>query len=216
MSFVYLRKHIRENWNLITLLSGFYILGGFLALTFAGIPKFASIALLGLCLAIVGVVEIYFAVKTQRESGSWYHFLFGGLGIACGAAMFIPAVPIPWIYTLAAAVYLSVRAVVQLAGSALIRYPLWGWTFVNGAISAVLAGAVIYLWPVSSIWLIGNLVGIPLLLFGAEFMGLAAVARRVPHAHHMYPTGASADPHLNTKSVKDSTKPSDPDIEKFY
>jgi uncharacterized membrane protein HdeD (DUF308 family) len=207
MSFVYLQRNIQENWGKILFLGGFYLLLGFMAITFAGITTFASIAFLGLCLAIVGVAEIYFAVQTRKEGRVWYHGLFGLLAIVCGAFMFIAPVPNAIILTWTAAIFLLVRAVVQMAGSATERYPRWGWSFVDGLIAALFAGTILYLWPLSSFWLIGLLVGVSLMFHGAEFISLAAFGRRLKKIERqdLYPP-----------SIKGETKKRDPDIENFY
>ena len=218
MSFVYLRKNIQENWGKISFLGAFYIVVGLMAVTFAGIATFASIALLGVCLAVVGVAEIYFGVQTRHEGRAWYHYLFGALAIACGAFMFISPVANALVITWAAAIYLMVRSVVQILGSAIERYRYWGWSFVNGIIAALFAGTILYMWPLSSFWMIGLLVGVALMAHGAEFLTLAALGRQLSKRERRdyYPPGASADPHLNTKTVPDKTKPSDQDIQNFY
>ena len=214
MSFVYLQKNIQENWGKILFLGGFYLLLGFMAIMFAGIATFASIAFLGLCLAIVGVAEIYFAVQTRKEGRTWYHGLFGVLAIVCGAFMFIAPVPNALIITWTAAIFLLVRAVVQMAGSAAERYPHWAWSFFDGLVAAFFAGTILYLWPSSSFWLIGLMVGLSLMFHGAEFVGLAAVGRKLKKMERqdLYPPLHSRNP----PPLKGESTKRDPDVENFY
>lgn len=214
MSFVYLQRNIQENWGKILLLGGFYVLLGLLAIMFAGIATFASIAVLGVCLAIAGVVEIYFAVQTRKEGRAWYHALFGLLAIFCGAFMFLAPVPNAFIITLSASLFLMIRGVVQMAGSALERYPYWGWTFVDGLVAAVLAGSIIYRWPLSSFWVIGLFVGISLVFHGAEFISLAAMGRRLKKMERrdLYPPASAT----KTGTTKEQPRKRDPDVEHFF
>lgn len=214
MSFVYLQKNIQENWGKISLLGGFYLLLGFMAIMFAGIATFASIAVLGMCLAIVGVVEIYFAIQTRKEGRAWYHGLFGVLAIVCGGFMMVAPVPNALILTWTAAIYLLVRAIVQMVGSAVERYHYWGWSFVDGLVAAFFAGTILYLWPFSSFWLIGLFVGVSLMFHGAEFLSLAALGRRLKNMERrdLYPPSRPA----NLSTGEGETKKRDPDIENFF
>ena len=214
MSFVYLQRNIQENWGKILLLGGFYLLLGLMSILFAGIATFASIAVLGVCLAIMGVVEIYFTIQTRKEGRTWYHGLFGLLAIVCGAFMFIAPVPNALVITLAASVYLMIRGIVQMAGSALERYPYWGWSFVDGLIATVLAGSIIYLWPFSSFWMIGLFVGVSLMVHGGEFISLAAMGRRLKKMERrdLYPPESARKP----APQESETKKRDPDIEHFF
>lgn len=214
MSFVYLQRNIQENWGKILLLGGFYLLLGMLAIMFAGIATFASVAVLGVCLAIMGVVEIYFAVQTRKEGRAWYHALSGLLAIFCGAFMFLAPVPNAFIITLAASVFLLVRGVVQMTGSALERYPHWGWSFVDGLVAATLAGAIIYMWPLSSFWVIGLFVGVSLMFHGGEFISLAALGRRLKKMERqdLYPPASAT----KSESKKGEPRKRDPDMEHFF
>ena len=52
----------------------------------------------------------------------------------------------------------------------------WVWTLINGIISLLLAGVFLATWPVGSVWLVGLLVGISLIIDGAAILGLALAA----------------------------------------
>ena len=211
MSFVYLQRNIQENWGKIAFLGGFYVLVGIMAIMFAGIATFASIAFLGLCLAIIGFAELYFAVQTRKEGRAWYHGFFGVLALICGGFMMGAPVQNALILTWTAAVYLLVRAIVQMVGSAVERYRYWGWSFADGLVAAFFAGTILYLWPFSSFWLIGLFVGVSLIFHGAEFLSLAALGRGLKKTERqdLY---RSANP----PPLKGEAKKRDPDIENFY
>lgn len=52
----------------------------------------------------------------------------------------------------------------------------WIWTLINGIISLVLAVVFLATWPFSSVWLVGLLVGISLIIDGLALFGLVLSA----------------------------------------
>ncbi len=52
----------------------------------------------------------------------------------------------------------------------------WAWTLINGIISLTLAVIFLFSWPFGSVWLVGTLVGISLIIDGGALLGLALSA----------------------------------------
>jgi uncharacterized membrane protein HdeD (DUF308 family) len=65
--------------------------------------------------------------------------------------------------------------------------PYSGWFVLHGVVSAVLGGMILAGWPVSSVWVIGTLVGIDLVVNGLRFVAFGLVVRKLP-------PGTAADP----------------------
>ena len=55
----------------------------------------------------------------------------------------------------------------------------WIWTLINGIISLILATVFLVSWPFGSVWLVGMMVGISLMIDGAALLGLALSAETV-------------------------------------
>ncbi len=66
-----------------------------------------------------------------------------------------------------------------MIGSAVNRYPHWGWTFWDGLLSLGLGAMIIAMWPASSFWAIGVFVGIELFFHGFEFVGLGLLGKSI-------------------------------------
>lgn len=56
-----------------------------------------------------------------------------------------------------------------------------GWMLVDGIVTLLLGALVWSQWPVSSLWLIGTLVGISMLMTGVTRLMMALAARRAEH-----------------------------------
>jgi uncharacterized membrane protein HdeD (DUF308 family) len=52
----------------------------------------------------------------------------------------------------------------------------WIWTLINGIISLVLAVIFLASWPFGSVWLVGLLVGVSLIIDGLALLGLVLAA----------------------------------------
>ena len=54
-----------------------------------------------------------------------------------------------------------------------------GWTLANGLITLLLGGLIWFHWPSSSVWAIGTLVGVNLMMTGISRLMLGTAARRL-------------------------------------
>jgi uncharacterized membrane protein HdeD (DUF308 family) len=102
---------------------------------------------------------------------------------------------------LAAGVYLIARPLIGVAGLTLVLGVFFivegvadivayfytrkiggsGWMLVDGIVTLILGAIVWAEWPVSSLWLIGTLVGISMLMTGITRLMMALAARRAAH-----------------------------------
>jgi len=78
------------------------------------------------------------------------------------------------------AIVLFVEAIFELVLYSLTRsIPGAGWRLVNVIVTALLAILIWAQWPSSSVWAIGTLVGVNLLMTGVTRLMLGAAARRI-------------------------------------
>lgn len=63
------------------------------------------------------------------------------------------------------------------------RHPAWGWAVASGVLSIVLGLYVVLTWPVSSLWVIGTLVGVELL---GEGIALFATGFAMHHVERRF------------------------------
>ena len=82
--------------------------------------------------------------------------------------------------TIVLAMVLFIEAIFELIVYAQTRaLPGAGWRLTNAVVTALLAALVWARWPSSSVWAIGTLVGVNLLMTGTMRLMLAGAARRI-------------------------------------
>ncbi len=152
---------------------------GVFAIASAPATGFLSIIVLGALLVVGGVIEVIHAL-THREQGNRLLYLLGGILSAAVGVLLIARTGIGLAaLTLMLAGYFVVNGLFHAIASIVDRYPRWGWDFVLGLVSILLGFIVFSQWPVSSLWLVGTLVGIELLFRGSALMGTAIALRQL-------------------------------------
>jgi len=216
MSFVFLQRNIAAHWGKILFLGGLYILMGVIALTYVGFATLFSVAYLGIMLAVAGVGEIIFGYQTRKEGSMGFHLLFGALAVIAGIFIFSAPIQNALMITLAASIYLVIRGGIKMIGSAVNRYPHWGWTFWDGLLSIALGAMIIAMWPASSFWAIGVFVGIELLFHGFEFVGLGLLGKSIKASSPSVTTTSVGTTPLRGPQAKEKEKSHDKDVDHFF
>jgi uncharacterized membrane protein HdeD (DUF308 family) len=172
---------IREAWG------GTFVLGilmavlGLFAIIAAPWAGFISVVLLGFFLAVAGIFEAYHALA-HRTGGNRLLFLLGGiLSIVVGGLLMFRAGAGLSAITLVLAGYFIANGLFRCVTSIADRYLHWGWDFVLGLISIFLGVLVFEQWPVSSLWLVGTLVGVEIFFRGISLMMAGLDIRRLAH-----------------------------------
>jgi uncharacterized membrane protein HdeD (DUF308 family) len=78
-------------------------------------------------------------------------------------------------FTLVIAALFTIVGALRIVSSLTIRPVQWGWSLFNGVVTLALGLFVFEQWPLSSLWLIGTLIGVDMILGGwtALFGGFA-------------------------------------------
>jgi len=134
--------------------------------------------LLGWILVLVGIAQFVFALHTHTVGNFFLKVLLGILYAVAGIALAF--LPIEGVIVLTGV--LGTLLLIQagmLTVTAFQMKPLdgWGW-FLADAIASLLLGILIFVkWPNSSMWAIGTLVGVAVLVGGISRIMLAARIR---------------------------------------
>jgi len=134
--------------------------------------------LLGWILVLVGIAQFVFALHTHTVGNFFLKVLLGILYAVAGIALAF--LPIEGVIVLTGV--LGTLLLIQagmLTVTAFQMKPLdgWGW-FLADAIASLLLGILIFVkWPNSSMWAIGTLVGVAVLVGGISRIMLAAKIR---------------------------------------
>ena len=130
----------------------------------AGVTVTATVALL---ITAAGLAMTVFAFKAGSFGKGLLQFLFGGITVLLGVAMFSQPLISMLTLTSVILVYFLVDGIFAIVTG--IRgkgAPGWGWMIVSGIASIVLAIILWRRWPMSGAYAIGLLVGIRLIFTG--------------------------------------------------
>lgn len=133
---------------------------------------------IGWCLIFVGIAQFVFALHSHT-AGKFFLKALSGLLYGCfGIALaFFPIAGVE-VLTGMLGVLLLLQAGIATGTAFQIR-PLdgWGWFLVDAVASLLLGGLILFKWPSSSVWAIGTLVGVAVLMGGVSRIMLAAKIR---------------------------------------
>jgi len=155
----------------VTIALGMVIaMAGIFAVVYAFRATAIAVIVSGFALVIAGLVRTVEAIvhRGTREPGRG--ILTGILHLVVGA-MFLWR---PDLTMLSLTLMLGIMFFAGGFGRIFIalsaRHPAWGWALMSGALSVLLGMFVVFSWPVSSLWLVGTLVGVELLGTGIAFV----------------------------------------------
>jgi len=147
-----------------------------------GAPFLAAVAVTAVIawlIIVAGLVHIVLAFHAHGAGSAIWRVLVGLAYLAFGGYILVHPVAGVASLTLVLASLFVIEGVLNLMLYAKTR-PLQGssWVLVDGIITLLL-GVMIYMqWPSSSIWAIGILVGVSLMISGATRIGLALAIQR--------------------------------------
>jgi uncharacterized membrane protein HdeD (DUF308 family) len=159
-------------WYLIQ--SALMILAGILALIYPVLSSVAVVILLGWVLIISGVVQGISLIGARNVPHFWLQLVSVVLSIIVGVLFLRHPGEGLLTITVLLIVFLLVEGISKLIFALTIRpFPNWGWVLASGIVGILLS---FYLWsslPVTSLWLLGVLLGIQLICEGAALGYLA-------------------------------------------
>ena len=148
--------------------------GAFLIIYPLATAKFTTVVL-GWVLILVGIAQFVFALHSQ-EPGSFFPKLLsaGVFGIIGATFAFAPMAGVEGLTGLLGTLLLVQAGLATI--TAFQSRPLagWGWFLLEAAISFVLGLLILIKWPSSSVWAIGTLVGVAVLMGGMARIIVAA------------------------------------------
>jgi len=172
--------HVRAQWCWFLFLGILMLVSGLLALTFPFFASVAAISALSIILMVAGVATIIGSFWTGKWSGFLVNLLVGMLYVAAGFVVSDRPLVSILLLTIFVAVSFMVMGLFRILAALTIRFPQWGWTLLNGAVTFVLGLAIYRQLPYSAVWVIGLLVGVELLFSGWTWIMLSLEIRKIP------------------------------------
>ena len=134
--------------------------------------------LLGWILILVGIAQFVFALHTQTIGNFLLKILLGILYAIAGIALAFLPIEGVIVLTGVLGTLLLIQAGLLTVNAFQIK-PLegWGWYLADAAASLLLGVLIFAKWPNSSLWAIGTLVGVAVLMGGISRIMIAAKIR---------------------------------------
>ena len=134
--------------------------------------------LLGWAMVLVGVAQFVFAIHSQTPGKFLLKALLGVLYAICGLVLAIFPLEGVAALTLLLASFLVAYAVVGIFAAFQAR-PItgWGWLLFDALATLFVGILILARWPSSSLWAIGTLIGVSVLMGGISRIMIAAKIR---------------------------------------
>ncbi len=156
-----------------------YVIAGFVALGSVVFATVVTVFMVGIMMLIAGVAEVINAFQVK----SWGKFL---LWLLLGV-LYIIAGFVTFENPLLAAALLTLLLGFALVASGIMRIILafgmkegapWVWVLLSGIVTLLLGLVILTHWPVSSLYILGLLLGIDLIFAGTSWIGVGFGLRR--------------------------------------
>ena len=163
----------KKHWWWFLILGMLLVICGIVAIAYPFISSVSVVIVIAMMLIIGGIAMVISAFWTGKWSAFLVQVLVGILYIAVGMMMTDAPLESQAVLTMFVAALLIVVGSFRIVAAFSLRFPQWGWAAVNGVITVIL-GLVIYRhFPESSIWVLGILVGVEMILNGFSWVMLA-------------------------------------------
>jgi uncharacterized membrane protein HdeD (DUF308 family) len=166
------------NWSIA--LSILLILAGLFAILIPSISGLALTLIFGWLMIVSGITHFVFAFKTHTTGGVIWEVLLAIVYLFAGVYLILHPLDGLLTLTLFLACYLFFEGIFEIIQYFQIR-PRHGagWLLFDAIITLILAIMIWRTWPVSSVWVIGTLVGISMLFSGISRLMLSLAAKRL-------------------------------------
>lgn len=153
---------------------------GFLALTSAVATTLMSVIVLGILCLFAALFQFVFALTAGRWGGFGLHLLLAVLYAVTGLFLVAnPAIAAATL-TLFLAFLFVTSGIFRIVGSLVMRFSGWGWALLSGVVTTALGIYVVANWAAASLTLLGVLLGVDLIFFGAGVLSFGVALRRGP------------------------------------
>ena len=170
---------LRAKWGWIVALGVIYSVAGLIALGSVLTATVASVFIVGIMMLIAGIAEVINAFQVKMWGKFLFWVLLGVLYIVAGFVTFENPLLAAALLTLLLACALIVSGIMRIIlGFSMKRGMPWIWVVLSGVVTLLLGLIILNHWPVSSLYILGLLLGIDLVFAGASWIGMGLSLRK--------------------------------------
>lgn len=172
---------LRIKWGWIVALGIVFLIAGVVALGSVVTATVVSVAVVGAMMLVSGIAEIInaFSVKTWSKFFLWA--LLGALYVVAGIVTFRNPLLAATVLTLILGVDLFVSGFLRIFLSMqMAQGTRWVWVALSGVITVLVGGMILAQWPVSSLFMLGILLGVDLIFAGIGWIAMGLALKRQP------------------------------------
>jgi uncharacterized membrane protein HdeD (DUF308 family) len=156
------------------------ILLGIMAIALPFVAGLAVSAIVGWMLVFGGVTHLAAAFHVRGAGAVLWEILVGLVYLVGGGyTLFHPLIGVATLTLFLAGVFLAEGVFEIVAFFGIRGQRNSGWMLFDGLVTIVLAGLIWFHWPSSSVWAIGTIVGISLLMSGVKWLMISVASRNV-------------------------------------
>ena len=167
---------LRIKWGWIVALGVVFLIAGLIALSSVVVATAVSVTVVGVMMLVSGIAEIISAFSVRSWGKFFLWVLLGALYVIAGLLTFQNPILAAGILTLMLGVALIVSGFVRIFLAMQMKEGTpWGWVALSGIVTVLVGGMILAQWPVSSLLVLGVILGIDLIFAGIGWisMGLA-------------------------------------------
>ncbi len=170
---------LRANWVWFVALGALLALAGVVALGSLVAATLVTVTVVGLMLIVGGAIEILHGLRAQAWGRFVWGMLSGALYILCGIFAIVDPLLASAAITLLVGLALIVGGAVRIVlGIELRHTESWVWVVLGGLVTLLCGVLIASRWPFSSLWVIGALLGVNLIIHGATWIQFGLMLRR--------------------------------------
>jgi uncharacterized membrane protein HdeD (DUF308 family) len=152
---------------------------GILAIAWPYMAAIAVTRLVGWLLIFGGITHIVAAFQTRGAGAVLWELLVGLVYLVGGGyILFHPLLGVATLTLFLAAVFLAEGVFDIISFFGIRGQKGAGWMLLDGLVTILLAGLIWVHWPSSSVWAIGTIVGISLLISGVRWLMISMATRK--------------------------------------
>jgi uncharacterized membrane protein HdeD (DUF308 family) len=170
---------LRAKWAWFLVLGVVLAFCGALAVALPAVSTFAASVVLGVVLAVAGIVKMVQSLQVKDWHGFIWQELTGAVEVVGGVLIYFSPLKGALAVTLLIALVLLVQGVLQIALAIRVRHEDgWYWFAVSGVVALAASAALALKLPYTRAYEPGIVAGISLLVAGFAYAAIALTLRR--------------------------------------